>query len=221
MVRYRDRSEAGQVLAGLLGGYAGRHDVVVLGLPRGGVPVAAPIAAALDAPLDVFVVRKLGLPGHEELAMGAVGSGAVTVRNGSVLAQARVPEATFERVRRRERAEVVRREAAYRDGREAVPVAGRTVIVVDDGLATGASMRAALAGLSQLRPARLVVALPVASTEGCAALRDDGHEVVCASTPIGFMAVGSAYLDFTPTSDDQVRALLAAAAADPCGDMRL
>jgi predicted phosphoribosyltransferase len=211
-VRLRDRREAGQLLAGLLGDYGGRDDVVVLGLPRGGVPVAAEIAAELTAPLDVFMVRKLGVPGQEELAMGAVASGDVIIRNDRVIARARVTEATFDRVGQRERAELARREQVYREGRDAVPLAGRTVIVVDDGLATGASMRAAVAGVSQLRPAGIVVALPVASRQGRDALLDDVDEVVCVSIPEPFTAVGAGYVEFAPTADGEVRALLTAAA---------
>jgi putative phosphoribosyl transferase len=211
MERFVDRVEAGRVLARLLTPYAGRPDVVVLGLPRGGVPVAAEVAAALDAPLDVLVVRKLGLPGDPELAMGAVagvGPAVEVVRNEEVLAHRRVGEEAFEAVQRREMAVLREREAAYRAGRQAVPVAGRTVVLVDDGLATGATVAAAVAAVRHAGPARVVVAVPVGPATTCAVLREVADEVVCARTPRPFLAVGQAYRDFTPTSDEEVRRLL-------------
>lgn len=216
--RFRDRREAGRELARALAAYADRDDVVVLGLPRGGVPVAAEVARSLHAPLDVCVVRKLGMPGHEELAMGAVASGGVTVTNPEVLEQAAVRPAGFAAVRDRELAELGRRERAYRGDRPAVEVAGRTVVVVDDGLATGASMRAALAALRRRGPARLVAAVPVAAVETCAELVGEVDDVVCARTPRPFVAVGLHYDSFPSTTDEEVRAALAAAGRAADGD---
>jgi predicted phosphoribosyltransferase len=212
---YTDRDEAGRVLAQHLGGYAGRDDVVVVGLPRGGVPVAARVAETLGAPLDVLMVRKLGVPWHPELAMGAIAgvAGAVeVVRNERVLSGAGVSREAFEAVLAREAAELRRREAAYRQGRAGVPVRGRVVILVDDGLATGATMRAGLVAVRRGQPAGLVVAVPVGSAAACRSLRADAGAVVCAWTPEPFVAVGHAYRDFDPTGDDEVRAALAAAA---------
>ena len=208
---YADRAEAGRHLAGLLTGYAGRDDVVVLALPRGGVPVAAPLADALGAALDVLVVRKLGVPGQPELAMGAIAGVAdavETVRNERVLSVARVAQQAFDDVHARELAELRRRESAYRQGRPATPVEDRVVVLVDDGLATGSTVRAAVAAVRSRRPARVVVAVPVGSQEACRSLREDADEVVCAWTPEPFYAVGQGYLDFRQTSDDEVRALL-------------
>ncbi len=212
---YADRDEAGRVLAAHLGGYAGRDDVVVLGLPRGGIPVAARVAAALGAPLDVLVVRKLGLPGRPELAMGAiagVGDAVEVVRNDRVLAQVGVSQDAFDDVHRREVVELRRREVTYRDGRAPVPMHGRVVIVVDDGLATGSTMRAAVAAVGRQHPARLVVAVPAGSVEACKALREEVDDVVCAWTPRPFFAVGQAYRDFSQTGDAQVPRALADAA---------
>ncbi len=214
--RYADRSDAGRALAAWLADYAGRSDVVVLGLPRGGVPVAAQVARALGAPLDVLVVRKVGVPGQPELAMGAIAAVAGTtevVRNTDVLALAQRlghEEGVFERVAARERVELDRRERAYRGGRPPVEVMGRAVVVVDDGLATGATMRAAVAVLRRLRPAYVVVAVPVGSDEACAAVAAIADEVVCARSPVGLRGVGDAYRDFTQTDDEEVRRALAA-----------
>jgi predicted phosphoribosyltransferase len=210
--RFGNRREAGQALASLLLRYRDDSTVVVLGLPRGGVPVAHEVAQALHAPLDVFVVRKLGLPGHEEFAMGAIASGDVRVDNPDVLPLA-LPQDMVDAVVARERAELARREALYRGNRAPVALAGRTVILVDDGLATGASMRAAIAAVRLARPARVVVAVPVAAAETCRALQGEADEVVCARTPQPFMAVGAWYEDFAQTSDAEVHALL----ADPQG----
>lgn len=213
--RYADRSDAGRALAALLADYAGRSDVIVLGLPRGGVPVAAQVARALGAPLDVLVVRKIGVPGQPELAMGAIAAVAGTaevVRNADVLALAQRlghEEDVFERVAARERVELDRRERAYRGGRPPVEVTGRTVVVVDDGLATGATMRAAVAVLRLLRPAYVVVAVPVGSREACAAVAAIADEVVCARSPVGFRGVSDAYRNFTQTDDEEVRRALA------------
>ena len=211
--RYADRRDAGRVLAEQLSAYAARDDVVVLGLPRGGVPVAYEVARALAAPLDVLVVRKLGLPGREELAMGAISSGGVRVLNRDVLARAAVAPAELEAVAAREQAELERREQAYRDGRAPLDVAGRVAVVVDDGLATGATMRAAVTALRRRRAARVVVAVPVAAAEICAELGRQADEVQCARKPDPFVAVGVWYRSFKPTSDEEVRRLLAQACA--------
>jgi len=205
---YRDRSEAGQVLSTLLRRYTDRQDVIVLGLPRGGVPVAAEVAHALHAPLDVFLVRKLGLPGHEELAMGAIASGGVRVLNDDVICALQVSDDVIETVAEAERQELQRRERLYRGDRPPLDVAGKTVILVDDGLATGASMRAAVAALKQAGPARVVVAVPVGSVDTCAELRTSADEVVCAYMPEPFRAVGLWYEDFSQTTDEEVRELL-------------
>ena len=214
---YRDRSHAGRELATRLRHYAGRDDVLVLALPRGGVPVALEVAQALQAPLDVALVRKLGVPGHEELAMGAIAGGEVRVLNQELLGRLGLGAAVVEAVTARERVELQRREQAYRDGRPPPVVAGRTVIVVDDGLATGASMRAALRTLRQQRPARLVAAVPVGARATCDALRGDADELVCVSTPEPFGGVGRWYEDFGQTSDEDVRRLLAQAALAQAG----
>jgi predicted phosphoribosyltransferase len=205
---YRDRADAGVRLAEHLGAYAGRPGVVVLGLPRGGMPVAAEVARALRAPLDVFCVRKLGVPGDEELAMGAIATGGVVVVNDRVIAELGVSERTLAEVAATERAELERRERAYRGDRAATPLAGRTVVLVDDGLATGASMRAAVRAVRAAGPGRVVVAVPVAAAETCRALETDADEVVCALAPEGFRSVGGWYEDFSATSDDEVRRCL-------------
>jgi predicted phosphoribosyltransferase len=216
---FRDRAEAGDVLAGLLGHYAGRDDVLVLALPRGGVPVAARVAEALRAPLDVFVVRKLGVPGQEELAMGAIATGGVQVRNEEVVGRLRLGEAAVRRVAEVEQRELERRERSYREGRSPPDLAGRVVILVDDGLATGSTMRAAVAAARRLGPARVVVAVPTAPVSTCQHLREEADEVVCASTPRPFRAVGYSYRSFPQTSDQEVRDLLRAAwtATPPAG----
>ncbi|MBK9714680.1 MAG: phosphoribosyltransferase [Kouleothrix sp.] len=208
---FRDRADAGRQLAALLAEYAGRADVLVLGLPRGGVPVAYEVARALRVPMDVFLVRKLGLPGHEELAMGAIASGGAYVINDDVVAALGIPAHIVAAVAAEQQRELERRERAYRDDRAPVEVGGRTVILVDDGLATGATMRAAAAALRRRRPAAIVVAVPTAARETCDALRGEVDRVVCASTPEPFHAVGLWYEDFSQTTDEQVRALLAAA----------
>ena len=210
---FKDRFDAGRRLARLLGKYANRDDVVVLALPRGGVPVAFEVARALNAPLDLFLVRKLGLPGHEELAMGAIASGGVRVLNESVVEMFRVPPQAIERVAEREMRELQRRERAYREGRPPVPVEGKIAILVDDGLATGSTMRAAAQALKMLRPKKIVVAVPVAAPETCDEFRDEVDEVVCAIAPEPFHAVGIWYEDFSQTTDDEVRELLDRAAA--------
>jgi erythromycin esterase-like protein/predicted phosphoribosyltransferase len=214
---FRDRRDAGRVLAGLLEHYRGHDDVVVLGLPRGGVPVAYEVAAALDAPLDVFVVRKLGLPGHEELAMGAIASGGVVVLNEDVVIGFGISSDAIREVAERESRELMRREQAYREGRPMPELSGKTVILVDDGLATGSSMRAAILALRRLEPARIVVAVPAAPSSTCEELRLEVDEVVCATTPSPFFAVGRSYWEFAQTTDEEVRDLLRAAARAPTG----
>lgn len=209
LVPYRNRSAAGEALAGHLLRYAGRDDVVVLALPRGGVPVAAGVAHALNTPLDVVVVRKLGLPGHEEYAIGAIAGGGVRVLN---TAAARVSRKDLQAVIEREEAELKRRERLYRGPRPALPLQGRVAIVVDDGLATGSTMRAALAALRLQGPARLVAAVPVGPASACVLLSGEADEVVCPATPEPFHAVGQWYRDFTQTGDDEVRRLLDEAA---------
>jgi predicted phosphoribosyltransferase len=208
--RFADRRAAGRHLGRHLSQFADRQDVVVLALPRGGVPVGLEVARALGAPLDVFVVRKLGLPGHAELAMGAIASGGVRVMNEDVLAWYRPPDSAIEAVSRAERAELERRERAYREDRLPLPIAGKTVILVDDGLATGSTMRAAVLAVRRLRPARVIVAVPVGAAETCAALRGVADDVVCPVTPCPFSAVGLWYMDFSQTTDDEVRRLLSA-----------
>jgi putative phosphoribosyl transferase len=206
--RFRDRRDAGRYVAEQLAEYAYHPNVLVLALPRGGVPVGYEVARALDAPLDVFLVRKLGVPGHEELAMGAIASGGVQVLNDEVLRTTNVPDAVIERVARREAGELERREREYRGDRPAPDVRGKTVILVDDGLATGSTMRAAAAALRQQLPARLIVAVPVAAAETCDDLRAEVDSVVCAITPEPFYAVGLWYDEFEQTSDEEVRELL-------------
>ncbi|MFD8533219.1 DUF2267 domain-containing protein [Streptosporangium canum] len=215
---FQDRRDAGRVLAGLLGHYRGRPGVVVLGLPRGGVPVAYEIAGALAAPLDVFLVHKLGVPYHEELAMGAIAGGGVMVLNDDVVWSRGLSRETIRKTAERERRALLRRERLYRDARPMIELDGKVVIVVDDGLATGASMRAAIQALGRLRPARVVVAVPAAPASTCRELEALVDEVVCASTPEPFFAVGQSYVDFTQTGDAEVRDLLrAAAGAGPPG----
>ncbi len=212
MILFRDRRDAGAVLAAqLTSAYAGRDDVVVLGLPRGGVPVAAEVAQRIEAPLDVLVVRKLGVPGHEELAMGAIGSGDVRVLDQGIIDRLGVAEHEVERVAGRELTELARREATYRGGRRPLDVAGRTVLLVDDGLATGASMRAAVLAVRRRGPAAVVAATPVGPVSTVSRLCELCDDVVVAATPSQFVAVGMHYADFTATTDAQVREALDAA----------
>lgn len=206
---FQDRREAGRVLAGLLAEYRDRADVIVLGLARGGVPVAAELAARLHVPHDVFLVRKLGVPQWPELAMGAVASGGAVVLNDSVVADCGVSERQLADVMERECAELSRRERAYRGNRPPVTLTGRAVIVVDDGIATGASMRAACTAIRDARPTRLMAAVPVGPRRVYDELAQDADDVVCAWTPARFEAVGQAFDDFRQVSDDEVRALLA------------
>jgi predicted phosphoribosyltransferase len=206
--RYRDRAEAGRILAERLAAYAGRRDVLVLALPRGGVPVGFEVAQALEAPLDVFVVRKLGVPGYEELAMGAIASGGVCVLNHEVVDALRIPRHDIESVVEQELRELERREKRYRGNRPTPVIRGRTVILVDDGLATGSTMRAAVRALRQFGPNRIVVAVPTAAPSTCAELRHEADECVCDMMPEPFYAVGLWYEDFSQTTDDEVRDLL-------------
>jgi erythromycin esterase-like protein/predicted phosphoribosyltransferase len=206
---FRDRREAGRLLAEKLADYADRSDVLVLALPRGGVPVAYEVARALGAPLDVFVVRKLGVPGYEELAMGAVATGGVRVLNEQLVERLGIPEQMIDAVAARERQELARRERLYRGGRPPPDVRGRTVILVDDGLATGATMHAAIQALRQQNPARIVVAVPTASPETCEEMKAKADDVICGITPEPFHAVGRWYRDFSQTTDEEVRLLLA------------
>jgi putative phosphoribosyl transferase len=201
------------MLAKELSRYAGRADVVVLALPRGGVPVAFEVAKVIDAPMDVFIVRKLGVPGHEELAMGAVASGGVRVLNEDVVRWHRVLPSTIDSVVQREHQELERRERIYRHDRPLPELSNKTVILVDDGLATGASMRAAVAALRSYQPARIVIAVPTAPHEVCEELRREADAIVCATTPEPFWAIGAWYEDFTQTTDEEVRNLLDLAAA--------
>ena len=210
-MQYRDRMEAGQYLAEKLMMYANRPDVLVLALPRGGVPVGFAVAEVLHVPLDVFLVRKLGVPGHEELAMGAIATGGVRVLNEDVVNFLQIPLEVIDAVAAQEQPEVDRRELHYRSGRPPLDVRGCTIILVDDGLATGATMRAAVAALHQQQPARIVVAVPIASSTVCHELETVADEVVCAATPEPFYAVGLWYEDFEQISDAQVCDLLAQA----------
>jgi putative phosphoribosyl transferase len=205
---YKDRSDAGRALAAHLREYADRADVLVLGLPRGGVPVAYEVARSLHIPLDIFLVRKLGVPGQEELAMGALASGGICVMNDDVTGQLEISQAVIDRVAVREQQELERRERLYRGNRPPPAIQGRTVILIDDGLATGSTMRAAAAALRHMQPVKIVVAVPVAAAETCEALRGEVDEVVCVETPEPFLAVGAWYSDFSQTSDEEVRELL-------------
>lgn len=208
---FRDRVQAGRLLGGALAAYRGRGDVLVLALPRGGVPVACEIAAALGAQVDLMIVRKLGAPGQEELAMGAIASGGIRVLNEDVVGALGISEHALSQVEARERRELERREREYRGQRPRPAVAGRCVILVDDGVATGATMRAAIAGLRSQQPARIVVAVPVAPPETVAVLKGETDEVVCLAAPEFFMAIGRWYIDFAQLSDDDVREWLARA----------
>lgn len=205
---FRDRVEAGELLAAKLVEYRDRDDVVVLALPRGGVPVAREVARTLAVPFDVFVVRKLGVPGHEELAMGAIATGGVRQVNRDVVDALGIPGTVIDAVAERELRELERREQAYRGNRAPMPLTNKTVILVDDGLATGSTMRAAVMAARQQQPARVIVAVPVGAASTCAGLATEADDVVCVRTPDPFIAVGLWYRDFTPTTDHEVRALL-------------
>jgi putative phosphoribosyl transferase len=210
-----DRRNAGRVLATRLAKYAGRNDVVVLALPRGGVPVAYEVASALAVPMDVFLVRKLGTPGHRELAMGAIASGGLRVLNEDVVRWYGISESAIERIAREEQEELERRERAYRGDRPAPDLTNRIVILIDDGLATGSTMRAAAQAVRARRPAHVVIAVPVGAPQTCAELAAVADEVICARMPEPFSAVGQWYLNFDQTSDDEVRELLQTSSAIP------
>jgi len=206
--RFHDRADAGRAVAADLAAYAGRPDVIVLALPRGGVPVAYEVARALGAPLDVFLVRKLGLPGHEEFAMGAIASGGIRLINEEVVREFGVTEAEIAAISAAEEQELQRRERQYRRDRPSPTLEGMTAILVDDGLATGATMHAAVLALRQERPARIIVAVPVAAAETCDAFREIVDDIVCAETPAPFYAVGLWYENFSQTTDEEVQNLL-------------
>jgi putative phosphoribosyl transferase len=210
---FRNRTEAGHLLARLLGSYKNRDDVLVLALPRGGVPVGYEVATELNAPLDVFIVRKLGVPGHEELAMGAIASGGVRILNDDVVRHLAISPAAIESATLREQGELERREHLYRSDRPPLSIQDRVVIVVDDGLATGSTMKAALEAIRRQLPSRLIVAVPTAPSATCTELRTFADEVVCALTPEPFYAVGGSYGNFEQTTDDEVRDLISRRAA--------
>ncbi len=209
---FRDRTHAGRILAERLIPAIGNANVLVLALPRGGVPVGFEIAQKFHSDLDVFLVRKLGVPGQEELAMGAVASGGLRVLNDSIIRQLRISRAAIDRVTEREKKEIARRERLYREDRQPLDAAKRTIVLVDDGLATGASMLAATRALRARGPERVIVAVPVASREACEEFREHADQIVCAATPDPFYAVGAWYEDFSQTSDEEVRELLERAA---------
>jgi predicted phosphoribosyltransferase len=212
MAIFRDRRDAGRKLAEKLSRYANRSDVIVLALPRGGVPVAYEVARALNAPLDIFTVRKLGVPGHEELAMGAIATGGARVINQDIIRIINIPQGLVEAVVKQELKELERRERAYRGDRPMREIRAHTAILVDDGLATGASMHAAILGLRARDPAAIVVAVPTAALETCEALKQEVDDVVCATTPEPFYGVSRWYDDFSQTSDEEVQRLLEDAA---------
>jgi putative phosphoribosyl transferase len=214
---FRDRTDAGRYLATKLDAYRGRPDLLVLALPRGGVPVGFEVALALHAPLDVFIVRKLGLPGHEELAIGAIASGGAKVLDDYLIRELNLSPGVIASVIAQEERELERREREYRGDHPPVPVAGHTVILVDDGLATGYTMRAAVTALKQEGAAQIVVAVPVAPPDTCDSLRAEVDAVVCAATPEPFVAVGLWYRDFRQTTDEEARELLARAASLSAG----
>ena len=209
---FSDRAEAGRILASRLANYRERADVLILGLPRGGIPVAFEVGSALGVPVDVFVVRKLGVPGQEELAMGAIATGDVQVLNYAVVNGLRIGAATIEAIAQKEREELQRRERLYRGERSPRSIQGKTVILVDDGIATGSTMRAAIAALRQTGPERIIVAAPVAAADTCRELAAEADEVICVETPATFYAISQFYRKFDQTSDEEVRDLLSRAA---------
>lgn len=213
MAIFQDRADAGKKLAQKLSGYGGSRELILLALPRGGVPVAYEVAQGLDAPLDIFLVRKLGVPGHEELAMGAIASGGIRVLNEDVVGALDIPERVIEAVAEREQRELERREKLYRGDRPRLDPAGKTVILIDDGLATGSSMRAAVAGLRALGAAKITVAVPIAPPETCEMFEHEVDQIVCAATPEPFFGVGLWYENFDQTTDTEVQELLSRAPA--------
>ncbi len=214
-MHFSDRAEAGRFLAAKLQRFAGRRDLLVLALPRGGVPVGYEVARALRAPFDVFVVRKLGVPGHRELAMGAIASGGIRVLNPAIVSfLGERAEQAIEQVTREETQELEKRETRYRNGRPFPSLRGLTVVLVDDGLATGATMRAAVQAIRLHQPAKVIVAVPVAAESSCKTLRSEADEVICAITPEPFYGVGQFYDDFRQTTDEEVRSYLAAAKSE-------
>jgi len=215
---FRDRFDAGRLLASKLRLFANRSDTVVLALPRGGVPVGFEVAKALHVPLDVFVVRKLGVPGREELAMGAIASGGICVLNEELVRALGIPYAAINAVAADEERELERREHLYREGRPAVAVQGRTVILVDDGLATGSSMRVAIMALKRKNPAQIVVTVPVGAPAACLEIESEVDQIICVASPEAFQSVGEWYRDFSQTSDEEVRDLLRQAGAFPEND---
>jgi predicted phosphoribosyltransferase len=208
MMGYKNRSDAGKRLAAKLQIYARRPDVVVLGLPRGGIPVAFEVARELQLPLDVFVVRKMGVPGHEELAMGAIASGGIRVLNEDVVRSLNISRETIESVEKTQSEELKRREQLYRGNRPGLDVRDLTILLVDDGLATGATMRAAVQALRRQKPVSIIVAVPAAAPEACEELGEEADDIVCAITPDPFFSVGSWYQDFSQTTDEEVSQLL-------------
>jgi putative phosphoribosyl transferase len=207
-VYFRDRSDAGRVLAQKLKHYKNRSDVLILGLPRGGVPVAYEVAKELNAPLDLFLVRKLGVPGHEELAMGAIATGAVRVLHEGIIRELGISQQMVDKITADEQRELERRDRLYRGDKPSPSVQDRVVIIIDDGLATGSTMKAAVAALRQQRPARLIVAVPTAPAETCNELKEMADEVICIEMPEPFYAVGGSYIDFRQTTDEEVHDLL-------------
>jgi predicted phosphoribosyltransferase len=207
---FRDRHDAGRKLAEKLSEYAGRDDVLVLALPRGGVPVAYEVAVKLAAPLDVFLIRKLGVPGHEELAMGAIASGGTRVLNKGIVTGLHIPVQVIDAVAEAEKRELARREIAYRDGTAAADLKDKIVILIDDGLATGATMKAAVLAIKEQRPRKVIVAVPVSAPDTCEEMEADADAVICAETPQPFYGVGMWYRDFQQTTDEEVRKLLKA-----------
>jgi len=212
---FRDRQHAGELLAALLSGYRGQAETLVLALPRGGVPVAAVVARGLGLPLDVFPVRKLGAPGQPEFAMGAIAANGFVVLHRDAIANLHIPQSTIEAVIAREHEEIVRQERVYRESRPPLVLVGKTAILVDDGLATGYTMLAAIRAVRELHPARIVVAVPIAPSETLALLRTEADEVVCVHTPRELFAIGQFYEDFAQTTDDQVREAMRELAIDP------
>jgi predicted phosphoribosyltransferase len=208
MTEFKNRSDAGKRLAAILQDYANRPNAVVLGLPRGGIPVAFEVATKLGLPLDVFVVRKLGVPGHEEFAMGAIASGGIRVLNDDTIRSLNIPREMIESVAEKQGEELKRREQVYRGSRPHLDVRDLTVILVDDGLATGATMRAAVQALRKQKPLSIIVAVPAAAPEACEELGEEADDIICAVTPDPFFSVGSWYEDFSQTTDDEVRQLL-------------